>query len=145
VKGYDNNMSPLDPASHRPHQRLTELRNSLLQHHKVLLDSERETYERDVERVTSPNHLLSLVLHDPWFSWLRELSQLVVLIDETLDADEEPLTTGDAARLIEQARQLLTPEEGGAGFARRYFEALQRDPDVVIAHSRMMKFFAALG
>ena len=138
-------MLPPDPAAHRPHQRLTELRNGLLQHHKVLLDSERATYEHDVERVTSPNHLLSLVLHDPWFSWLRELSQLVVLIDETLDADEEPLTMTDADRLMEQARQLLTPEETGTGFARRYFEALQRDPDVVIAHSRMMKVFAALG
>ena len=137
-------MLPLDPALDRPRQRLTDLRNGLLQHHKVLLDSERATYERDIERVTSPNHLLSLVLHDPWFSWLRELSQLVVLIDEKLDAREEPLTADDAARLIEQARQLMTPEETGTGFARRYFEALQRDPDVVIAHSRMMKVFAAV-
>jgi len=138
-------MLPPDPDAHRPRQRLTGLRNGLLQHHKVLLDSERATYEHDVERVTSPNHLLSLVLHDPWFAWLRELSQLVVLIDETLDAGEEPLTMAHADRLMEQARQLLTPEEAGTGFARRYFEALQRDPDVVIAHSRMMKIFAALG
>ena len=137
-------MLPLDPSADRTRQRLTELRNGLLQLHKILLDSERGTYERDVERIFSLNHLLSLVLHDPWFSWLHELSEFVVMIDETLDSDES-LATEDVDRLIDQARQLLSPEENGAGFGRRYFEALQRDPDVVIAHARMMKVFAALG
>ena len=143
AKGYDISMLPLDPFAGRTRQRLIELRNGLLQLHKTLLDSERGTYERDVERIPSLNHLLSLVLHDPWFSWLHELSQFVVVIDETLDA-EEPLTAGDVDRLVDQARQLLSPEENGAGFGRRYFEALQRDPDVVIGHARMMKVFAAL-
>src|SRR5262249_10238362 len=119
-------------------------RNGLLQLHKTLLDSESNTYDHDVERVKSRNHLLSLVLHDPWFSWLHELSELVVLIDETLDA-KQPLSIADAERLIEQSRQLLSPEEEGSGFARRYYEALQRDPDVVIAHARMLKVFAILG
>jgi hypothetical protein len=37
------------------------------------------------------------------------------------------------------------PEETGTGFARKYFEALQRDPDVVLAHAQMLKVVAALG
>lgn len=125
-------------------RRLTDLRNGLLQLHKTLMESERSTYEHDVERVTSKNQMLSLLLHDPWFAWLRELSALVVLIDETLDA-REPATGEDAGRLIEQSRRLLLPDEMGSGFARRYFEALQRDPDVVLAHAQMMKVFAGLG
>ena len=88
--------------------------------------------------------LLSLLLHDPWFAWLHELSQLVVVIDEMLDA-KEPATAVDAAQLLYQSRRLISPEEEGTGFARRYFEALQRDPDVVMAHSRMRKVLAALG
>jgi|SRR5579871_555163 len=125
------------------YQRLTDLRNGLLQLHKTLMESERYTYERDVERVTSANHLLSLLLNDPFFAWLRELSELVVLIDEALDA-KEPATARDAARFIQQSRRLLSPEENGTGFGRRYFEALQRDPDVVLAHAQMMKVFAML-
>jgi hypothetical protein len=122
---------------------LTELRHVLLTHHKTLLDSERARYEHDIERVASSGQLLNLVLHDPFFAWLHELSELIVLIDETLDADE-PATPADAARLLAQARTLLTPVESGSGFRGQYFDALQRDPDVVIAHGGTVKALAGL-
>jgi hypothetical protein len=122
---------------------LTELRHNLLTHHKTLLDSERARYDRDVERIKSSGQLLNLVLHDPFFAWLHELSELIVAIDETLDADQ-PATAADAARLLTQARTLLTPAEAGNGFRGQYFEALQRDPDVVIAHGAAMKVLIAL-
>jgi hypothetical protein len=122
---------------------MEDLRNGLLRLHKVLLDSEREVYDHEVERIRSRGHLLQLVMHDPWFAWLHELSELVVLIDEILEAGE-PEEALDANRLIAQARDLLTPAEAGQGFARRYFEALQRDPDVVLAHAGMLKVLAAL-
>ncbi len=123
---------------------LTELRHVLLAHHKTLLDSERARYDHDVERIKSTGQLLNLVLHDPFFAWLHELSELIVLIDETLDA-EEPATAADAARLLAQARALLTPAESGNGFRGQYFDALQRDPDVVIAHGAAVKLIAGLG
>lgn len=128
-----------DPAR----ERLTSLRNGLLHLHKSLLDSERAAYERDVARITSAGQYLGLVLNDPWFAWMRELSQFIVVVDETLDLDE-PAGDADATRLIAQARDLVSPSEDGAGFRRRYFEAMQRDPAVVLAHSDMMKVFGAL-
>jgi hypothetical protein len=133
------NNSPDDLTT----ERLTELRNGLLSLHKTLLDSERATYERDIARISSSGELLKLVLYDPWFAWLHELSQFVVLIDEALDAEEPPLGI-DAQRFLEQSRELLSPNETGTGFAKRYFEALQRDPDVVLAHARMRKVLAGL-
>jgi hypothetical protein len=136
-------MRSPDRSADETYRRLTDLRNGLLQLHKTLMESERSTYERDIERVKSSNHMLSLLLHDPFFAWLRELSELVVVIDETVDA-EELATSVDAARLIDQSRRLLIPDENGVGFARRYFEALQRDPNVVLAHAQMMKVLAAL-
>src|SRR5579863_4427089 len=63
-------------------QRLTELRNGLLHLHKILLDSETASYDRDMARIKTKGQLLELVLHDPWFAWLHELSELVVLIDK---------------------------------------------------------------
>ena len=124
-------------------QRLTELRDGLLSLHKTLLDSERARYERDIARINSSSELLKLVLYDPWFAWLHELSEFVVLIDETLDAKEPPAGI-EAERLIAQAWDLLSPDEMGSGYARQYFEALQRDPDVVLAHGRMRKLLARL-
>jgi|SRR5579862_6623492 len=135
-------MGAADPVERARHQ-LKDLRDGLLRLHKVALDSERGTYERDVERIRSSGHFLELVLHDPWFSWLHELSELIVLIDETLDAPIAP-EASDAERLKRQARLLLMPVEGGSGFAGRYFEALQRDPAVVLAHGEMMRVFAGL-
>jgi hypothetical protein len=122
---------------------LTDLRRVLLKHHKTLLDSERERYDHDVERIKSSGQLLNLLLHDPFFAWLHELSELIVMIDETLDADV-PATAADAARLLAQARTLLSPVETGQGFRRQYFDALQRDPDVVIAHGAAMKALGGL-
>jgi hypothetical protein len=125
-------------------QRLKDLRNGLLRLHKSLLDSERAAYERDVERITTTGQYLNLVLNDPWFNWLRYLSQFIVVVDETLDS-KEPVTLEDAGRLIARARELVSPSEDGAGFARRYFESMQRDPGVVLAHRDMMQVFAGLG
>jgi len=124
-------------------ERLVALRNGLLKLHKELLDSERSIYERDVARITSPGQFLRLLLEDPYFEWLRELSQLVVLIDETIEW-EEPATFADADRLIAQARVLVAPSDQGSGFARSYYEAMQRDPAVVMAHSDMLKVFAGM-
>src|ERR1700741_4078601 len=108
------------------------------------MDSERSAYERDVARITTTGQYLSLVLNDPWFAWLRELSQFVVLIDETLDFKEEPATAADADRLIARARALVAPAEAGNGFGRKYFEAMQRDAGVVLAHRDMIRDFEKL-
>src|SRR5262245_2939477 len=91
-------------------EHLKILRNGLLRLHKSLLDSEKASYERDVEHITSTGQFLSLVLNDPWFAWLRDLSQFVVVVDETLDL-EHGVTEADAERLIGQARNLVSPSE----------------------------------
>ncbi|MEX2262425.1 MAG: hypothetical protein WD696_10755 [Bryobacteraceae bacterium] len=115
---------------------MRDLRNGLLRLHKTLLDSERDSYERDIARIATTGQMLQLVLHDPFFAWLHELSELVVLIDELMEA-EEPAEVIDADRLVEQARDLVAPAEEGTGFRKRYFEAMQRDPGVVLAHREM--------
>jgi len=124
-------------------ERLSQLRNGLLRLHKSLLDSERALYEREVERITTTGQYLGLVLNDPWFAWLRELSQFIVMIDETLDL-EEPETPLDAGRLIAEARNLLSPAESAEGFAGKYYHIMQRDPNAVLAHRDMIQVFGTL-
>ncbi len=119
--------------------RLKEIRDGLLILHKSLLDIERAAYERDVARITSTGHYLDLVLNDPWFQWLRQLSEFIVLIDESMARKEPRITPEESAALIAKSRTLLVPSEEGTGFARRYFEILQRDPDAVLAHRDMLK------
>ena len=119
-------------------KRLQEARQALLTLHKALVDSERITYESTVGVIQSPNHFLQLLTQDPWFAWLQPLSQLIVSMDEALDL-KEPLTAKMVDALVKQTRVLLVPSENSEGFARHYFDALQRDPDVVLAHGELMK------
>jgi hypothetical protein len=119
-------------------QRLQEVRNALLRLHKVLVESERVTYEKIVGPIQSPNRFLQLLIDDPWFGWLQPLSQLIVAMDEAQDA-RKPATDAGALELIQQARRLIVASEEGQGFGRHYFDALQRDPDVVLAHADATK------
>jgi hypothetical protein len=122
-------------------QRLQSLRMALLSLHKALVDSERVSYEKTVGSIPSPNHFLKLLMNDPWFAWLQPLSQLIVAMDEVLDA-KEPLSDTDADALIKKASQLLVATEAGEGFSRHYYDALQRDPDVVLAHAEAARLFS---
>ena len=119
-------------------QRLTALRLALLKLHKTLLDSERVTYEKTVGPIQSPNHFLRLVTGDPWFAWLHPLSQLIVAMDEALDA-EGPLPPATVDALARQSQLLLVASEKGEGFSGHYHEALQRDPDVVLMHADVVR------
>jgi hypothetical protein len=117
---------------------LTEVRQGLLGLHKALIVAEQVTFERIYGRVDSTGQLLQLVMNDPWFTWLHPLSNMVVRIDEVLDDDEE-LATEDVAILLTEVRALIRPSELGDGFERSYYEALQRAPEVVMAHCEMKK------
>lgn len=119
-------------------QTLTDVRHGLLGLHKALIVAEQLTFERIYGRVDSTGQLLQLVMNDPWFTWLHPLSNMVVRIDELLDGDEE-LTVEDVAVLLTEVRVLIRPSELGDGFERSYYEALQRAPDVVMAHCEMKK------
>jgi len=119
-------------------RRLAELRQALLKLHKALVDSERISYEQTIGRIQSPNHFLQLVTRDPWFAWLHPLSQLIVAIDEALDG-KEPLVPAKVEALVRQSDRLIAPLESGEGFGRHYFDALQRDPDVVLAHAEVAR------
>jgi hypothetical protein len=135
--------SPYALMTEQNRERLRELRAKLLQLHKVLLDDARVSYEMDRGRVPSNASLLQLVINDPWFAWLHSLSELVVRIDETIETDS-PATDADAAALINEVEKLLTASENGEGFHRRYYDALQRQPAVVMAHADVRRVIKSM-
>ena len=117
---------------------LADVRHGLLGLHKALIVAEQLTYERIYGRVDSTGQLLQLVMNDPWFTWLHPLSNMVVRIDELLDGHDQP-TVDDVAILLTEIRGLIRPSELGDGYERSYYEALQRAPDVVLAHCEIKK------
>ncbi len=126
------------PSAMVQRQVLLDVRRGLLGLHKALIIAEQLTYERINGRVASTGQLLQLVLNDPWFTWLHPLSQLVIRVDELLDAESD-LTSIEVDELLSEVRKLIRPSEEGDGFERSYYEALQRAPDVIFAHVEVKK------
>lgn len=118
--------------------RLADLRRALLRLHKVLLEVERAAYERGRGSVGGSGEFLQLVINDPWFAWLRPVSELIVRLDELLEPSQEA-GEADAQASLRQAGALVRPADGGGEFGRRYREALQRSPDAVLAHGALSK------
>ncbi|MBX3235936.1 MAG: hypothetical protein KF814_07275 [Nitrospiraceae bacterium] len=131
-----------NPMPHHLRQNLQELRHGLLGLHKALIVSEQLTYERIYGRIASAGELLQLVMNDPWFAWLHPLSHLVVRIDVALE-EQEDSSIEVAQGLLSETRTLLQPSTEGDGFERSYYEALQRTPDVVLAHASVKKLISS--
>ena len=121
-------------------QRLRDLRRGLLHLHKVLLDIERAAYEKARGRVSS-GELLQLVIRHEQFAWLHSISELIVNIDELLEA-EEPFPVDQAKSLFSQAARLLSPSDTGSEFERKYHAVLQREPAAVLAHREVRGLLA---
>jgi hypothetical protein len=119
-------------------QPLLDFRHALLDLHKTLIDSERAVYEANIGPVHSPHHFFQLLTNDPWFAWLRPISQLIVVIDEVLDA-QESLTDDSIDAVMMESVFLLVPAKSEGEFSTRYLAALQRDPAVVLAHAQVAK------
>lgn len=65
----------------------------------------------------SPGDFLQALINDPQLAWLKPLTTLVASLDELLGNEE---------------------------FEKRYREALQRDPQLVLAHGRLQTLAARL-
>jgi hypothetical protein len=120
-------------------QKLVGLREALLRIHKSLLDMERRDYEKE-HGVVNTGELFRLVVDNPQFAWLHNISEFVVRIDENL-ASEEGVNDTDAHVAITLARKIFAPTETGDGFQKKYFDAIQKDPAVVIEHAQLVRLF----
>jgi len=119
--------------SHR--ERLENARHALLHVHRALLEAERIRYERQHGRVENSGALLQLLMHDPWFAWLRPISEIIVQIDEWLEAKPGSASPDLAEILLAQVRDRLRPDEAGAPFQQRYYRLVQEEPVVAVAHA----------
>jgi hypothetical protein len=133
------NFSSPDGSDSAPREKLMSLRLALLRLHKTLLEMERREYEREHGHV-SAGELFRLVVDHQQFAWLHNISEFVVGIDETL-GHGEPITAEHTSSAISIARKMFVPTESGDGFQKKYFDAIQRDPAVVMEHAELARLF----
>ena len=128
-------MSP-QPIATESRELLDKLRELLVQQHKFLLDREKAAYEKIYGPIGGPAPFLQLVIGDPFFAWLREISALVAEIDEALSRRSKA-GQAEADALVAVARELMRPREAGNEFQIRYHAAVQELPDVVILQCKI--------
>ncbi len=114
----------------------TQFRNELLKLHKVLLDYEKNRYEGQHGKIASPQVLLGLVMDRPSFAWLRQISELIVGIDEMLES-KEPVSKEKFTDTFIYCKKLLKPLELGNAFEQKYYQAIHSDPAAAIMHSKV--------
>ncbi len=120
---------------------LKETRLQLLKLHKLLVDIERENYEKDNGQITS-GQFLNLLLNEENFAWLRKFSTLIVEIDEMLD-----LSDGYTENMIEkqfsQMRNLLDLKNADEDFKTKYQMVLQNNSEVAGKHGELKNLLAS--
>lgn len=120
---------------------LPKIRNQLLGLHKILMLAERAIYEKEGHVIQSPNHFLQLLMTDERFAWLRELSQLIVVIDEAME-EKPPISRERADGLLHDAKLLLQGSDKAGSFATRYAALILRVPSIAAVDAEICKSFA---
>jgi hypothetical protein len=122
--------TPDDPARAELRAALRELRKHLLPLHRALIDAASAEYQANVAPVSGPGHLLQLLQDEPFFSWLKPLTTLIVEID-TLTSTDFDRANVDA--VASQTEHLFDGRHGE--FSAKYIPILQTDVDVAIHHA----------
>ena len=123
-------------------QELIAARRALLQEisdllgalHKLLIGEARADYEKEQGAIPSSTAFLRLLMEDPYFRWLRELSGAMADLDELIDEEEE-LSREQAIEMARRFEALVTQSDDSGEFGPRYRRYLQSSPDVVMAHA----------
>jgi hypothetical protein len=123
-------------------EQLRALRLPLLGLHKAVLATERRQVEK-VHGDLSGAEFLQIVSDPVRYGWLKPFSELILAIDDTLEVPgdgEQEIATPE--ELLDRTRELLVPPKGQTPFGRRYLSLMQREPELVMAHSAVVKQLA---
>lgn len=121
-----------------PEQRdkLKILTASFARIHKMLLEHQMSELEKTSGTEIKPAARLNLLLNDPDFVWLRNLSQLMAIADDVYFQKEE--ITGDQMLRILTASQDLFIRESKTEFTRRYKDSALKLSPLMLEHAQLL-------
>jgi hypothetical protein len=122
--------------------RLRALRTGVLSLHKAVLDAERSRYEMLHGAIDTPQQALRLVMDDPFFAWLRPLSDFVIQADIRISDRNVPLKPSDVEPFVSRLRALVQNGSPSDPFATEYRRVLQSVPEVVVIHGQLVSLLA---
>jgi hypothetical protein len=117
---------------------LADVRHTLLDLHKTLLDAGRIRYEREHGRIATTGAFLGLVLEHPEFAWLRSLSALIAQLDEWMEEGDNPADPA-LQGILAALRGLVGPERGHPTFSAKYWTLVEAVPEALVAHVKLWR------
>ncbi len=111
---------------------LKTLSSALRKVHKALVDLETQRFG---DPGNAFEHLQLLTSH-PQFAWLRQISEVLVEIDERLDDKEQPVDNASVESIAKTLASLLGAENSSE-FRQKYLDALQESTEVAMAHGEL--------
>ncbi len=119
-------------------QQLTMLSKAIAKVHKGLLHFQKELYEEEKGKKLSVHEFLHLTLTDSEFEWLKQLSTLIVQIDEAVDDDNSQLAEIKREVILELRSLFIDPTQN-VEFKARIVQALGRDSSLWLDISEIRK------
>jgi hypothetical protein len=114
---------------------LKHLSSILARVHKELMEYQFQMLEKTSGSAIPPGARLQILINDPQFAWLRQLSQLMALMDDTA-FQKEPVTEEQMAAVKEGTKKLLfTPSDDE--FSRHYTAICKAVPDLILEHGKV--------
>ena len=123
--------TPDDPERAAQRATLRDAWKHLLPLHRALIDSAKADFSERFGAPDGPHHLMRLLQEDPFFSWLKPLTALIVDLDEMSRTD---FGREEVDAMLARMNAMFGAEPD-ADFAARYVPLIQRDVDVAIAHA----------
>ena len=117
---------------------IQEMRHSVLDLHKALMDAQRIRYEREHGRIKSSGELLGLVLEHPSFAWLRQLSALIARLDEWVEMRDQ-IGDDDLKAVVGALKDLINAEHRNGTFGKLYWEIADAVPAVLVSHVKLWR------
>lgn len=125
-------------------KRLEQLSTSIQSLHRDLLMLEARKLEAQTGHKMTPYELLHASLNDPNLAWLRQMSALIVSIDETTD-DAPNLSAQDANKIANEVLALIEPPAGATNdFWTKYTAYLADSPEITMKHSTVKRQISEL-
>ena len=116
-------------------ERCRALRRALLDLHRALIDLERRGYEKQWG-AQSAGDFLQVVAFSDEMRWLEPLTRLIVMLDESIDADSPDVTQ---AVVTTRIREVLNLDRSRTDeFSVRYLAHFDASPDLAAAHAKLL-------
>lgn len=121
-----------------PENSLSELREALLAAHKALIEDAKRLYISAGNKPPDPVAFWHLLIQDPFFQWLRPISETIVAIDEGLE-QAKPMTVAQGIALVRE--ELI--DEAGPELNEKLQAACARDAVCAAAWERVLSIIAS--